>query len=211
MNALVCFAVPQEARPFQGLVRERNDLQVLVTGMGAANAGGRVAAVLQARQPQCVFTCGFAGALHGELRIGDVVFDSATTAPDIQTKLHALGAKPVIFFCAKRVATTVLEKEKLRAATRADAVEMESEAIHAVCRKRGIPCTTVRAISDEAGEDLPLDFNQMLRPDLSLDFGRLAWAVLKSPGKIRGLLRLQNNCRSAAQRLAVAVAQIISA
>jgi hypothetical protein len=66
----------------------------------------------------------------------------------------------------------------------------------------------VRVISDAANEDLPLDFNQLSKPDLSLDYGRLLWAIAKSPGKIPGLLRLQKNSSFAAQRLAEMLATV---
>ena len=85
---------------------------------------------------------------------------------------------------------------------------MESEAIHAVCRERGIPCATVRVISDTAHEDLPLDFNALAKPDMTLDYGKLLWTVAKSPGKIGGLLRLKKNCGFAAERLAEVLAKI---
>jgi len=174
--------------------------------------------------PNLVLTCGFAGGLNPDLKHGDVVFEltdrrgefhepqtenesgTRVTRPSesspLREKLAAAGAKPAKFFCADRIATTVAEKKKLRAETGADAVEMESGAIQAVCRERGIPCATVRVISDTANEDLPLDFNALTKPDMNLDYGKLAWAIARSPGKISALLRLQKQTRFAAERLA---------
>ena len=113
-------------------------------------------------------------------------------------------------FCADRIAITVAEKKKLRAETGADAVEMESAAIHAVCAERGISCVTVRVISDTAHEDLPLDFNALSKPNKSLDFGKLFLAIARSPGKIRALMQLQQKTKFASEQLAAVLEKMIS-
>ena len=206
--ALICFALAEEAAALPPKVWRRR-ATVLITGIGRRNAEMAVRESLAVNQPERVFTCGFAGALDPRLPIGAVVF--ATDEAALHAKLLAAGAQPAKFFCSPRIATTAAEKQELRRSTGADAVEMESEAIHAVCRERGIPCATVRVISDTADDDLPLDFNALANADLSLNYGKLALAIAKTPGKIPALLRLQKNSRCAAERLADLLGRVIRA
>src|ERR1017187_499161 len=209
MTTVVCFALKEEAAPFRKIAAGKSGISILITGIGRQNAEKSVREFLATNSPELVLTCGFAGGLNPDLKLGDVVFEVQSPESKVQSQLLAAGAKPAKFFCADRIATTVAEKKRLRAETSADAVEMESEVIHAVCRERGIPCATVRVISDTAGEDLPLDFNRLFKPDMSLDYGKLAWAVMKSPGKIGALLKLQKRTRFAAEQLADIVGKII--
>lgn len=206
---LVCFALKEEAGPFRKIAAGRPDLRILLTGIGRRNAETAVRAAFARHLPAQVLTCGFAGGLDPELAPGAVVFSAENGSP-LAARLRAAGARPVRFHCAPRIAATAAEKRELRRRTGADAVEMESAAIHAVCREHLVPCATVRVISDAAGEDLPLDFNQLARPDLSLDYGKLALAIAKSPGKLGALLRLQKQTRRAAQRLAAVLAQVMA-
>ena len=237
MSTLICFALKEEAAPFRKLAYPRHgpELAIRLVGIGRANAEKAVRAYLKscrsrgdgnqiknqsetpyvvAYEPTLVLTCGFAGGLNPDLKLGDVVFELSepqlpTANSQLRAKLLAAGAKPAKFFCADRIATTVAEKKKLRDETGADAVEMESAAIHAVCAGRGIACATVRVVSDTADEDLPLDFNALAKPDKNLDFGKLAWAIAKSPGKIGALVELQKKTKFAARQLATVLEKLI--
>jgi adenosylhomocysteine nucleosidase len=206
---LVCFALKEEASSFRKFAAARQDIAVIITGIGRRNTEKSVREFLATHSPARVLTCGFAGGLDPGLEVGAVLFE--TSDAGLRQQLPAAGAKPARFHCSERIATTAAEKRKLREETGADAVEMESLLVHQLCRERGIACASVRVISDRAGEDLPLDFNQLAKPDQSLDFGKLALAIAKSPGKIGALLRLQRQTRFAAERLAAVLAGLFPA
>ena len=209
MSILLCFALKEEAAPFRKIAADQPGIFTVFTGIGRQNAEKSVRSFLATNSPDLVLTCGFAGGLNPELKLGDVVFEVQSPKSKVESQLFAAGAKPAKFFCADRIATTIAEKKKLRAESGADAVEMESAAIHAVCDERGIPCVTVRVISDTASEDLPLDFNALAKPDKNLDYGKLAWAIAKSPGKIGALIELQKKTSFAAEQLAAVLDKIV--
>lgn len=208
-SILVCFALKEEAAPFHAVAARHPGVITLIVGIGRENAERSVRKFLAQQAPGLVLTCGFAGGLNPDLKIGDVVFEIQNSKLEFQN-LPASGARPVKFYCADRIATTVAEKKALREQTGADAVEMESAAIHAVCAEKNISCVTLRVISDTAGEDLPLDFNALARPDKSLDFGKLVLAIAKSPGKIAKLMALQKKTSFAAKRLAAVLDKVIA-
>ncbi|MGB0580602.1 MAG: hypothetical protein ACPGVU_12925 [Limisphaerales bacterium] len=199
MSSLLIFAVPEEAGPFRKLKVAGPD--VIVTGMGPEIARAAVTKEFDRQRPDFVVTSGFCGGLDPGLRRGDVLI-----APDSGESLlqaaEAVGIKQATFHCADTVAVTALEKETLRKQTNRDAVEMESGVIVELCRERDIPVATIRVISDEAAEDLPLDFNRLGNGKGGINFGKLAIAIARHPGKIGKLMKLQKNAKFAAQQLA---------
>jgi adenosylhomocysteine nucleosidase len=207
---LVCFALKEEARAFQRLAAERSHVRVILVGVGKANAEKAIRAALAQERPGLVLTCGFAGGLKPGLNAGAVVFDCDATT-NLGGALLAAGAEPARFHCADRVAATVADKQALREATGADVVEMESGVICAVCRQQGIPSLTVRVVLDVAGENLPLDFDRLMGPTQRLNYWKLAWVLLGSPGKIGALLRLQKQAQTAAAKLAAVLDRITAA
>jgi nucleoside phosphorylase len=224
-SILVCFAVKEEARPFQQRLAaasggippggQRSEsptspkVRVLLTGMGPRNALESIRAALDAEPPpRLVLSCGFAGGLRRELTTGTVVF-AADPEMALARTLEAAGAAAGTFHSSDRVVWRAEEKRALYAATRADAVEMESGVISKVCGDRNVPFAVVRVILDSAEQDLPLDFNQVMTPDQRLDLKKLAVALVISPGKVPALLRLQRQSRAAAGRLAEVLVRVL--
>jgi adenosylhomocysteine nucleosidase len=221
---LVCFAVKQEAAPFRKRLGTQPRTEILITGMGGLNAERAIREALAGRAShatsseagrsgkrpyEMVLSCGFAGGLDSRLKTGTVLFD-ADAYPVIVSRLEAAGAIKGRFLFSERVATTVSEKRALRQQSGADAVEMESLALSAICRHRGIPAATVRVILDTAEDDLALDFNALMTPDQELSYARLLWALARSPGKICGLLKLQKQSRTAAESLAAVLCSFVT-
>lgn len=212
---LVCFALRAEAAAFQrqlahfgGTEAERKPaVEILLTGVGRPAAERALADALQNRVPARVFSCGFAGALNPALRVGTVGF--ATEDAALRDALLAAGAQPMRFVTVDRVVVSAAEKAALRRETGADAAEMESAALETLCRARGVPFAIVRAISDGAEQDLPLDFNRLLRADGGLDFARLWGALARRPDTVAGLLRLHRQCRLASERVAEVLLSVL--
>ncbi len=204
-TTLICFAVRQEA----GRSMRNTGAEVLVTGMGRRNAVAGLERKLSTNTFSLVLTCGFAGGLNPALPTGTVVF-SQDEGAGFTLALSALGAVPVRFLGAERVAVTAAEKQQLWQTTGADVVEMESEAIREVCRRHQIPSATIRVISDAAQEDLPLDFNALMTARHQINFAKLAWALVKSPRRIRRLLEFQKRTAQARDHLDAVLAQLLS-
>jgi adenosylhomocysteine nucleosidase len=201
---IVCFAVKEEAKFFRPLAASLPNVKIVLTGMGQRNAETTFRAVLGGPRPELVLTCGFAGGLNPVLTSGTVIF-STDDEPGLETALLKAGAKSARFHCSSRVATTAAEKRRLYSSTGADAVEMESQHILAICRERKLPCAIVRVILDTVEEDLPLDFNSLMTADQRMDFRKLAMALVRAPGKVPVLIGLQKQTNSAARRLAEAL------
>lgn len=198
---LVCFALKEEAAPFKKIVKGNNTIDVLITGIGKHNAETAVRGYFGAQLPTLVLTCGFAGALDPHLQLNDVLYE-ADNGSELASHLNRFGAKPAHFHCSSRMIVAPEEKSKLYLNTKADAVEMESAHIRAVCNEFGVPTAVIRVISDTAHEKFPLDFNTVMSKDNALDFKLLLLAILKSPAIIPNLIALQRQTREAARKLA---------
>jgi nucleoside phosphorylase len=202
-GALVCFAVKTEARPF----KPKRGTRVIVTGMGARNAVNSLEAAIQRQRPSIVWSCGFAGGLNPRLHPGTVVFST----PDdlIAERLRDAGAVRGMFELSGRVAITAREKKQLWEETGSDAVEMESLAMAPVCARENIPFVIVRVISDGQTDNLPLDFNLLMTPEMKLSAWKLACAIAKAPRQLPALIKLGETSKAAALYLTEVLNQVV--
>ena len=143
-----------------------------------------------------VVSIGFCGALDPALRIGDIVVSG-----EVPEELGASFVQGDVL-SVDRVAITAAEKGELRASTQAAVVEMESAAVARKAREWEMPFGCVRVVSDVADENLPLDFNRYRDADGRFSRTRIALAAMGHPFTVLpGLIRLDRNCRLAAERL----------
>jgi adenosylhomocysteine nucleosidase len=185
----VLFALDREAAPFRRRVRGRADVLIRVSGVGRAAARAAAERLLDEAKPDLVIAAGFCGALSPGLRVGDVV-----TSPRIAT--------------TDRLVATPVGKSRLRAETGADAVDMESAAVEALCRERGVPFLAVRAVSDTADTALSPELVRLLSGG-SASVPRAVAALLRRPALLGEFRRLGRDTAVAARALAdVLVTQI---
>ncbi|HLH41185.1 MAG TPA: hypothetical protein VKX39_18690 [Bryobacteraceae bacterium] len=131
-----------------------------------------------------IVSTGFCGALDPALRVGDVVTDAGAV------------------YCVDRVIVSAAEKRALRETTGAAAVDMESAAVAAKAAEWGVPFHFIRAVSDAACDDMPLDFNLYRDPQGRFSRGRITLAALARPFmRVPALLRLDRNTKIAARSL----------
>jgi adenosylhomocysteine nucleosidase len=126
-----------------------------------------------------------------------------TITVDAALLRRAEGCEAVVIERLLTSSRMVLSAEgKKRLGNMAAAVEMESFVVVAEAAAKRIPAIAIRAISDEADESLPMDFDDMLDESGNVKKGKMARALARSPHKLPALVRLGKNSRIAATELA---------
>lgn len=194
------------------------EIGVVLTGAGprqAAYSGSKAIRSACESLSFCI-SAGLAGALRPEYRIGQVLAarGAFSESPREDFNPRTLqSSEPLISFAADCGATVVDQfysadrvivraEEKLHLASKADAVEMESYEILREAAACGIPAVAIRAISDAADEELPLDMNLIFSDEGQVSIPRVMGQVARHPQSLPGLVRLGKQSKYAAESLA---------
>ena len=141
-----------------------------VGGVGAAAATRATRLLIDGHRPLRIVTAGFAGGLVESLARGAIVYPAHVVCKG--------GGEPVAFTAgqgglprgdhtivsAYNVVTTTTAKRDLAAATGASLVDMETFAVATVAYDAGLPCASIRVISDTAGQELPREIATLVQP-----------------------------------------------
>lgn len=187
-----------------------NEVTVLLTGIGGESAANAMLSIPVELHDICI-SSGLAGSLDTALKPGDVVVShttetldrscQATSDADLFDIAVTCGAKPVnVSLTSEKIVATADEKEAL--GEKGSVVDMESAHILAAAIQKQVPCVAVRAISDAADEDLPVDFGRILDSHGHLKMGGLLKEVGLSPYRIPLLIQFGRQSRAAGKSLA---------
>lgn len=183
---------------------------MLLTGVGSVNARRATRGALDWRPDVCI-SSGLAGSLREEIRIAQVC--AAREIVELETGRRMIADSELLDAAITRKAMII---EKLLTSNQmalsaegkslmgrmAEAVEMESFAVVGEAAAAGIPSIAIRAISDAADENLPIDFGKVLDEGGTVRASKLAKAIVRAPHKLPAVIRLARRSSTASKRLA---------
>lgn len=196
------------------------EITALVTGVGQQSAARTMGLMMKMADENCHFdvciSSGLAGALQAGLAPGDIIApqlliaelshadvdsDQLKVDPELRKRALGMGAVPAnCLFTTDRVFVKASQKQSC--SSRAQSVDMESFDIVKQAKAWGARAVVVRAISDTADEDLPINFNDTLSNTNQISLAKVLRELMKNPLVLPGLLRFGKQSQRAAQRLA---------
>jgi adenosylhomocysteine nucleosidase len=195
---------------FRGGLYDGIRVVVAESGAGMAKAERATRALLAVHSPSWVLSCGFAGALQPQLKVGDIVaandlVDDAGHELKIDLGMESDPARHLFvgrLTTVGRIVRTVAEKHALAERTGGLAVDMETFAVAQVCRELHRKFLSFRVISDDLSADLPPEVMSIFGDTGAVRFGAVVGSLWKRPSSITDLFRLREQAAQAACHLA---------
>lgn len=187
------------------------------SGAGQKKAARATRALIDGHSPAWIISCGFAGAMRPEMKIGDI-FVSDSVGTEFEEPIatpHGMRADPAKGLHVGRLLTTaevvrrVEDKQSLSQRFDAIACDMESFAVAQVCRELKLPFMIVRAITDDLSLDLPAEVHALLASSGAGRLGATVGALWNRPESVKDLWKLRENATVAARRLAPFLVSVI--
>lgn len=186
---------------------ENREASLVCSGMGPEAARRATEAIIQEFRPSHVLSVGFVGAVDPALQVGEVF--------EPRTVIHAGDGARTDTGCGRGTLVTFGEvagreqKQKLRQAYGAAAVDMEAAVVAQGAELRGVGFGALKAVSDEAGFAMP-PVEKFFEADGSFRSGRFALYVAMRPWLWGATLALARNSARASRALCNALEQYLN-
>jgi adenosylhomocysteine nucleosidase len=167
-------------------------------GIGPEAARRATEAIISLYRPAVVQSVGFAGALDGSLRVGQVIeVRQVVDAKDNSRTDTGSGSETLISFPSIAGAE---QKARLAQSYQAQAVDMEAASVAKAAEARGVRFGAIKVISDEVAFPMPA-MERFISGDGGFQSGRFALHAAARPWLWVTLLRLARNSKLASNRL----------
>ena len=185
---------------------ENGDAALVCGGIGAEAARRATEAVIREVSPVRVISVGFAGALDGSLAVGHVL-EPHTVINAADGARTEVGSGEGILVSSATVAGKE-QKDRLRKAYGATAVDMEAAAVAQGAEARGVEFAALKAISDAADFSLPA-MDRFVADDGTFHSVRFACYVALRPWLWGTTIALARNSSKASRALCGALASYL--
>jgi adenosylhomocysteine nucleosidase len=202
-------------RIVEGLVAGRR-VAWSVSGAGGAAAARATRLLIDGHRPGLILSAGFAGGLTPAVGRGSVVHPrrvlSRTAGPPIELPGAGQGAGggDHAIVSVDAVVTTAAAKRDLAAATGASLVDMETYAVATAAVAAGLPCVSIRVISDDAAQDLPREIAALVQPQSGMRrLGAAIGAIGRRPRSALDMWQLWEHAVVDGRTLAAAIERFL--
>jgi nucleoside phosphorylase len=220
-RVLIVTALPEELAAFR---QRRFPAHVVTaaTGEGPRKAARAATSLLEQHRPAILVGAGVAGALTADLGVGDIfvarrVVDADGAAPPPDEKLVAracamAGAQSGTILSVDRPLVAAADKAAWAAKVGETtvAVDMESAAWARAAGSLNVPYVVVRAISDDAFDELPGYLSRCMDRDGGIRRAAVALHAMLEPSSIPKLVAMRRRVRDCSERLAAFVEHLMA-
>jgi len=186
---------------------ENQEAVLICAGMGPEAARRATEAIIQESRAAHILSVGFAGALDPALKVGQV-FEPRTVINAADGARTDTGSGQGTLVSFSTVAGRE-QKQKLREAYSAAAVDMEAAAVAQGAELRSIRFGALKVVSDQAGFAMP-PVEDFIEADGSFRAGRFALHVAVRPWLWGATIALARNSARASNALCAALEQYLS-
>ena len=209
-----------------------NGQEVCVAEGGMGTAAAAVAAKeLAKRKPSLLISAGYCGAVRPGPAVGDLVVcrtllsleggklqqiaqhgDGQPTAGNLAAELqrHGLRAWQGSFITTRDIVTKSAMAACLATELPHPVLEMESAAVAQVAAMAGIPFIGLRAVSDDAAEELLFSLEEICAANGRVALRRVLWLLARRPWLLPQFLRLAAGSAKAGKSLGQALEVLLA-